>query len=101
MMDNLMAVIESARSVAAWNEFSLEASGCKIYLDLGRMLLKLQTMVLQQFVDPNWVQNSFDLWVERGHSAESVETLKEKLAGARIRLNYWNERCSLPCPSNT
>ncbi|RZC55147.1 hypothetical protein C5167_014003 [Papaver somniferum] len=76
------AVIESARSVAAWKEFALEASGCKSYSDLGRMLLKLQTMVLKQFIDPNWLQNSFDLWVERcrnAQSAEFVETLKEEL----------------------
>ncbi|KAI3957504.1 hypothetical protein MKX01_001863 [Papaver californicum] len=84
------AVIESARAVAAWKEFALEASGCKIYSDLGRMLLKLQTMVLQQFVDPYWLQNSFDLWVERCHnaqSAESVETLKEEL----INSVTWNK----------
>ncbi|MCL7050917.1 hypothetical protein MKW94_000167 [Papaver nudicaule] len=79
------AVIESAREVAAWKAFALEASGCKIYSDLGRMLLKLQTMVLPQYVDPNWLQNSFNLWVERCHnaqSAESVETLKEELVNS-------------------
>ncbi|OVA18624.1 SET domain [Macleaya cordata] len=84
------AVIESAREVTAWKEFALEASRCKGYSDLGRMLLKLQTMILQQFIDPNWLQNSFDSWAERCHSAqsaESVETLKEELVNSVL----WNE----------
>ncbi|XP_043710754.1 histone-lysine N-methyltransferase SUVR5-like isoform X2 [Telopea speciosissima] len=76
------AVIESARKVTAWKEFAMEASQCKVYSDLGRMLLKLQSMILQHFIDPSWLQHSFDSWAHRcrnAHSAESVETLKEEL----------------------
>ncbi|KAL7206820.1 hypothetical protein ACSBR2_019512 [Camellia fascicularis] len=36
-----MALSETARSVMVWKEFAMEASRCKGYSDLGRMLLKL------------------------------------------------------------
>lgn len=38
------AVIENARKATAWKEFAMEASQCRDYADLGRMLLKLQTV---------------------------------------------------------
>ncbi|XP_042508772.1 histone-lysine N-methyltransferase SUVR5-like isoform X2 [Macadamia integrifolia] len=84
------AVIESARKVTAWKEFAMEASQCKVYPDLGRMLLKLQSMILQHFIDPSWLQHSFDSWADRcrdAHSAESVETLKEEL----VESVSWND----------
>ncbi|RRT83366.1 hypothetical protein B296_00000636 [Ensete ventricosum] len=45
------AVIENARKVTAWKEFAMEASQCRDYADLGRMLLKLQTV---NFTDMDW-----------------------------------------------
>ncbi|KAI8028896.1 Histone-lysine N-methyltransferase SUVR5 [Camellia lanceoleosa] len=39
------ALSETARSVMVWKEFAMEASRCKGYSDLGRMLLKLHNMV--------------------------------------------------------
>ncbi|GMP28219.1 hypothetical protein CsSME_00003856 [Camellia sinensis var. sinensis] len=38
------ALVETARSVMVWEEFAMEASQCKCYSDLGRMLLKLQSV---------------------------------------------------------
>ncbi|GMP31630.1 hypothetical protein CsSME_00005769 [Camellia sinensis var. sinensis] len=38
------ALTETARSVMVWKEFAMEASRCKGYSDLGRMLLKLQNV---------------------------------------------------------
>jgi len=37
-------------------------------------------MLLQQYIDGNWLQHSFQLWVEKCQSAlsaESIELLKE------------------------
>ncbi|XP_043713692.1 histone-lysine N-methyltransferase SUVR5-like isoform X2 [Telopea speciosissima] len=84
------AVIESARKVTAWKEFAMESSRCKDYPELGRMLLKLQSMILQHFIDSGWLQHSFDLWAHRcrnAQSAESVETLKEELVESVL----WND----------
>ncbi|XP_042493601.1 histone-lysine N-methyltransferase SUVR5-like isoform X2 [Macadamia integrifolia] len=90
------AVIENARKVTAWKEFAMEASRCKGYPELGRMLLKLHSMILQHFIDPGWLQRSFDLWAHRcrdAQSAESVETLKEELVESVLWNNVealWN-----------
>nr|DAD21781.1 TPA_asm: hypothetical protein HUJ06_023244 [Nelumbo nucifera] len=84
------AVVESARKVTAWKEFAIEASRCKGYSDLGRMLLKLQSMILQRFISPDWLQHSFDSWAQQcqnAQSAESVELLKEELINSIL----WNE----------
>ena len=37
-------------------------------------------MILQRYMDPNWLENSFPSWVQRCNdamNAESVELLKE------------------------
>ncbi|KAG9440863.1 hypothetical protein H6P81_021028 [Aristolochia fimbriata] len=76
------AVIEKARQVAAWKEFALEAYHCETYSDLGKMLLKLHNMILSAYIDPDWVEQSFDTWVnccEHAQTAESVETLMKEL----------------------
>ncbi|KAL5557205.1 hypothetical protein UlMin_039441 [Ulmus minor] len=88
------ALVETARDVMVWKEFAMEASRCCGYSDLGRMLLKLQNMILQCYINSDWLQNSFNSWVQRcekAYSAESVEMLKEELFDA-IR---WNEVNSL------
>ncbi|KAL5729184.1 [histone H3]-lysine(4) N-trimethyltransferase [Ranunculus cassubicifolius] len=84
------AVNEAARQISTWKEFAMEASKCGSYSDLGRMLLKLHDMILQRYVDPNWIQNSFKSWEQRcqnAPSAEAVETLKEEL----VNSVQWND----------
>lgn len=76
------AVIEVARKATAWKEFAMEASHCRDYSDLGRMLLKLQTMILSTYVSNAWLETSFGLWKQRcqnAHSAESIEILTKEL----------------------
>ncbi|KAA8531784.1 hypothetical protein F0562_006499 [Nyssa sinensis] len=88
------ALIETARNVMVWKEFAMEASFCKGYSDLGRMLLKLQNMILQRCLSSDWLQHSFHSWVQRcqnAHNAESVEMLKEELLDSIL----WNEVNSL------
>ncbi|KAL2905681.1 Histone-lysine N-methyltransferase SUVR5 [Bienertia sinuspersici] len=75
----IQVLVESARNLAVWREFAAEASRCKSYPDLGRLLLKLGKMVLQQYIDANWLQHSFQLWVEKCQnalSADSIELLR-------------------------
>ncbi|GAB2282529.1 hypothetical protein Dimus_017070 [Dionaea muscipula] len=82
---HLQTLTVAARNVTVWKEFAMEASRCKGYPDLGRMLLRLQEMLLQQYVNADWLQHSFNSWVERCQnalSAESVELLKEELEGS-------------------
>ncbi|XVF61946.1 hypothetical protein PTKIN_Ptkin08bG0175900 [Pterospermum kingtungense] len=84
------AFIETARDVIVWKEFSMKASRCSGYSDLGKMLLKLQNMILQCYINADWLQESFHSWVQRcrnAHSAESVELLKEELFDSIL----WNE----------
>lgn len=88
------ALIETARDVAVWKEFAMEASRCNGYPDLGSMLLKLQNMILKHYINSDWLQNSFSYWAQRcqnAHSAESVEMLKEELFDSIL----WNEVHSL------
>ncbi|GAB4848903.1 hypothetical protein Ancab_003715 [Ancistrocladus abbreviatus] len=87
-------LIETARNVSAWKEFAINASRCKGYPHLGKMLLKLQNMLLEQYIKPDWLQHSFDSWVKRCQnalSAECIELLKEELAASIL----WNEVNSL------
>ncbi|XP_076921428.1 histone-lysine N-methyltransferase SUVR5-like [Bidens hawaiensis] len=96
---NSEALTENARSVVVWKEFALEASRCKDYSDLGNMLLKLEKMILQHFINSNWLENSHETWARRcqtAHSAEFIEMLKEELSES-IK---WNEVQALP-NSNT
>ncbi|XVF59547.1 hypothetical protein PTKIN_Ptkin07bG0284900 [Pterospermum kingtungense] len=88
------ALIETARNVIVWKEFAMEASHCSGYSDLGKMLLKLQSMILPRYINADWLQESFHSWVQRCHnanSAESVELLKEEL----FDIILWNEVRSL------
>lgn len=76
------ALIETARDVMVWKEFAMEASRCGGYSELGRMLLKLHKMILQRYMNSNWLQHSFHSWAQRcqnAHSAESIEMLREEL----------------------
>ncbi|XP_059645176.1 histone-lysine N-methyltransferase SUVR5 isoform X2 [Cornus florida] len=84
------ALIESARNVLVWKEFAVEASRCKGYPDLGRLLSKLQNMIMHCCISAEWLQHSFHSWLQRcqdAHSAESVELLKEELVDSIM----WNE----------
>lgn len=76
------AIIENARRATAWKEFAQEASCCKDYADLGKMLVKLQKMILPDYLSCHWLQNSSDLWGRKcniAHDAETVEILAEEL----------------------
>ncbi|KAL8231386.1 hypothetical protein R6Q57_001164 [Mikania cordata] len=95
---NSEALTDNARSVVVWKEFALEASRCKDYSDLGNMLVKLEKMILQHFIDSYWLEHSLETWVQRcqaAHSAESIEMLKEEFGDA-IK---WNEVHTLSNPS--
>lgn len=84
------ALVETARNVMVWKEFAMEASRCNDYSNLGRMLLKLQNMILQHYINPDWLQTSHHSWIQRcqnAHSAESVELLKEELINSIL----WDE----------
>ncbi|KAJ7944359.1 Histone-lysine N-methyltransferase SUVR5 [Quillaja saponaria] len=88
------ALIETARNVVVWKEFAMEASHCNNYSDLGRMLLKLQNMILPCYINAEWLQHSFHPWIERcqnANSAESFELLKEELFDSIL----WNKVNSL------
>ncbi|XP_047310684.1 histone-lysine N-methyltransferase SUVR5 [Impatiens glandulifera] len=91
---HMKAFIESARSVTVWREFGMEAARCKDYSHLGRMLVKLQSMIVQSCVSSDWITASFESWVQQCQdacTAESVEMLKEELMSS-IR---WGEVNSL------
>lgn len=52
LLKHIQALIESARNVAVWKEFAMEASHCRDYSDIGRLLLELQS------VNPSLLDNS-------------------------------------------
>nr|URM60682.1 C2H2 family protein [Gymnema sylvestre] len=88
------ALVENARNVMAWKEFALEASHCICYSDLGKMLLKLQNMIMQCCINSRWLQHTLPSWAQQcknADSAESVETLKEELVDSIL----WDEVHSL------
>ncbi|XP_020079995.1 histone-lysine N-methyltransferase SUVR5 isoform X2 [Ananas comosus] len=75
------AVFENARKAATWKEFALEASRCRGYTDLGKMLIKLQNMVLPGYINCHWRQGSSESWAQRcqnAQNAESIEILTEE-----------------------
>ncbi|KAL2531921.1 Histone-lysine N-methyltransferase SUVR5 [Abeliophyllum distichum] len=91
---NREGLVETARDVMVLKEFAMEASRCKGYSDLGKMLVKLQNMILQHCVSSNWLQHSLQSWVQRcqdASSAECIEMLKDELADSII----WSEVNSL------
>lgn len=82
---HIEAMVESARDVNAWREFAREANHCKNYSDLGRMLVKLHSMILEVYINPTWMKNSFDLWkqqCENAQNAENIDTLKKELVNS-------------------
>lgn len=79
------AVTEDARKATTWKEFAMEASRCRDYSDLGRMLLKLQTMILPNYVSSGWLETTFSSWMHRCQSvqsADSVEILTQELVAS-------------------
>ncbi|KAJ1280652.1 hypothetical protein BS78_04G249300 [Paspalum vaginatum] len=79
---HIEAVIDNARKATTWKEFALEASCCRDYIDLGKMLLKLKNMILPDYISCQWLQNSFDIWNQKcmaAHDAETIEVLYEEL----------------------
>ncbi|CAN7017778.1 unnamed protein product [Brassica oleracea var. botrytis] len=90
-------VVESGNDIIFWKEFAMEASRSTSYQDLGRMLVKLHSMILQRYMDPNWLENSFPSWVRRCNdamNAESVELLKEEFDNCI----QWNQVKSISDP---
>ncbi|XP_074294329.1 histone-lysine N-methyltransferase SUVR5 isoform X1 [Silene latifolia] len=86
----IQVLAETAREVAVWRKFAAEAYGCKGYSDLGRLLLKLQNMLSEQYVNSNWQQHSFLMWAKKCQnalSAGSIEVLKEELVESLL----WSE----------
>ncbi|KAL6526228.1 hypothetical protein OROMI_029868 [Orobanche minor] len=87
---NREAFVETAGDVMVLKDFAMEASRCKDYSDLGRMLLKLQNMILQRCLTSDWLHQSLQSWKQRcqnANSAESIEILKEELTDSIL----WNE----------
>ncbi|CAL9044168.1 histone-lysine N-methyltransferase SUVR5 isoform X1 [Musa acuminata AAA Group] len=92
------AVIENARKATAWKEFAMEASQCRDYADLGRMLLKLETMILPHYVNRAWLVDSYGSWkskCQNAQSAESIEILTEELMDSVLWMKV-NELWSAP-----
>ncbi|RXH75223.1 hypothetical protein DVH24_029944 [Malus domestica] len=88
------ALIENARDVAVWKEFAMEASRCSGYSDLGKMLLKLQSMISQTYLNSEWLERSYNFWVQQCQNAcnaATIEVLKEELVDSIL----WNEVQSL------
>ncbi|XP_068344381.1 histone-lysine N-methyltransferase SUVR5-like isoform X1 [Pyrus communis] len=88
------ALIETARDVAVWKEFAMEASRCSGYSDLGKMLLKLQSMISQTYLNSEWLERSYNFWVQQcqnASNAATIEVLKEELVDSIL----WNEVQSL------
>ncbi|KAL6634993.1 hypothetical protein ACP70R_027664 [Stipagrostis hirtigluma subsp. patula] len=87
---HIEAVIENARKATTWKEFALEASCCKDYTDLGKMLVKLRNMILPDYISSQWLQSSFDLWSRKcnnAYDAETIEILYEELRHSVL----WNK----------
>lgn len=79
---HIEAVIDNARKATTWKEFAMEASCCRDYIDLGKMLLKLKSMILPDYISCQWLHNSFDMWNKKcvtAHDAETIEMLYEEL----------------------
>ncbi|CAD6249779.1 unnamed protein product [Miscanthus lutarioriparius] len=79
---HIEAVVDNARKATTWKEFALEASCCRDYTDLGKMLLKFQNMILPDYISCEWLQNSFEMWNQKcmnAHDAETIEMLCEEL----------------------
>ncbi|AQK74071.1 histone-lysine N-methyltransferase SUVR5 isoform X4 [Zea mays] len=77
---HIEAVVDDARKATTWKEFALEASCCRDYTDLGKMLLKFQNMILPDYISYEWLQNSFKMWNQKcmnAHDAETIEMLCE------------------------
>ncbi|XP_009140488.1 histone-lysine N-methyltransferase SUVR5 [Brassica rapa] len=90
-------VVESGNDIIFWKEFAMEASRSTSYQELGRMLVKLHSMILQRYMDPNWLENSFPSWAQRCNdamNAESVELLKEEFDNCI----QWNQVKSISDP---
>lgn len=88
------ALVEAAHDVMIWKEFAMEASRCNGYSELGKMLLKLQKMILQHYINSDWLDHSYQSWAQRcqnAQSAESIEMLKEELVESIL----WNSVNSL------
>ncbi|KAH7846567.1 hypothetical protein Vadar_015622 [Vaccinium darrowii] len=89
------ALVDTAQNMMVWKEFASEASRCRSYSDLGRMLLKLQHMIQQGCLNSAWLQHSSHSWVQKcqnADSAESVEILREELVDSIL----WDEVNLLP-----
>ncbi|GLJ05151.1 hypothetical protein SUGI_0012200 [Cryptomeria japonica] len=87
------AVVESARNVNVWKEFAKEAAQCTVYSDLGRMLLKLRSMILEIYISPSWMEK-IDFWkqeCENTKTAEGLEKLTKDLEDAIL----WDEVAKL------
>ncbi|KAL6631374.1 hypothetical protein ACP70R_028224 [Stipagrostis hirtigluma subsp. patula] len=73
---HIEAVIENARKATTWKEFALEASCCKDYTDLGKMLVKLRNVILPDYISSQWLQSSFDIWSRKCNNAYDAETIE-------------------------
>ncbi|CAA0840892.1 Histone-lysine N-methyltransferase SUVR5 [Striga hermonthica] len=91
---NREALVDTARDVMVLKDFAVEASRCKDYSDLGRMLSKLQNMILHRYLNQDWLHQSLHSWNQRcedANTAESIEMLKEEFSDSIL----WNEVNSL------
>lgn len=92
------AIAEEARTVSTWIEFAKESSNCQDYSELGRMLVKLQTIILPNYFDNTWLESSFFSWKHRcqnATSAEAVEILTRELTNS-VQWNKVEELFSAP-----
>ncbi|RAL46751.1 hypothetical protein DM860_005030 [Cuscuta australis] len=88
-------LVETARNIVVWKEFATEASRCKDYPDIGRMLLKFQDIILPCYKSSLWLEKSLQSWVQQcqnANSAEATEMLKEEMVDSIL----WNDISTLP-----
>nr|CAB3504586.1 unnamed protein product [Digitaria exilis] len=50
------ALTDNARKATTWKEFALEASCCRDYTDLGKMLVKLQNVNPRTFNHVDYIK---------------------------------------------
>ncbi|CAI8584811.1 unnamed protein product [Vicia faba] len=88
------ALIEDARDVRFWKQFAMEASHCKRYSDLGRMVKRVQKSILQHYIMADWKLHCSKSWVDRCEKAKNAETI-ELLNEDLIDSILWNDVSTL------
>ncbi|XP_058753615.1 histone-lysine N-methyltransferase SUVR5-like [Vicia villosa] len=77
------ALIEDACDVMIWKQFTMEASACQSYSDLGGLVQRLQKSKVQHYITEDWKLSCSKSWFdpcEKAKNAEIIELLNENVA---------------------